>query len=185
MSFKYDPPMTLRGSSGLDILDKIWTRGENMDGFYSRLGFLFIYELLNGEHKCKLLSSGFSGWQIGNRSQDSSSYESHRLAVLLLQLFKDRHTKSIPASILNILSLNRRLCRYVPKFKGSRYNAKNGVFNGWIDKKNPKAPLADLFNEILPLFQKFKKLRGAIRYPPKAPYDELPEPISEIQIERN
>ena len=165
MSVKYDPPMTLRGSSGLDILNKIWSRGETMDGLHSRLGFLFIYELLNGEHKCKLLKSGFSGWHnFGNRSQDSSSFESHRLAILLLQLFKDRNTKSIPASVLNILCLNRRLCRYVPKFKGNRFNTKNGVFNGWVDKKNPKAPLADLFNEILPLFQRFKKLRGAIRY---------------------
>ena len=36
---------------------------------------------------------------------------------------------------------------------------------------------------IKSLFQKFNKLRGAIRYPPKAPYDELPEPISEIVVE--
>jgi hypothetical protein len=39
----------------------------------------------------------------------ASSSDSFRLGILLAQMYADKHTKSLPASVINILSRNRQV----------------------------------------------------------------------------
>lgn len=50
------------------------------------------------------------------------------------------------------------------------------VFNAWVDEKEPKSPLGELFAAVVPVMQKLRRRRGAILFPPKPPHETLPPP---------
>lgn len=61
----------------------------------------------------------------------------------------------------------------MPKFKDTRKTQQVPFFNGWIDENEPRSPLADLFNKLVPLMSVMKK-KGAFHFPPPPPHLELP-----------
>ena len=96
LSLRYRPPMSLRGKSALDILQKVWSSstsatGETMSGTASGLGFLFLYDLFQGRQRCKIVGSTWSMW--GSQSAEDRKTDSHRFAILLSQLYTDRKQK--------------------------------------------------------------------------------------------
>ena len=121
LTMKYEKPSGLYGIGILKILEKVWSKKETMSGQQCGLGFLFLYNLYTGESRCKVSGGGgindfkggigpqmnpffmFSGKKLGSGSSSSSSNDSHRFALLLTQLYTDKHMKSLPASVLNIL----------------------------------------------------------------------------------
>lgn len=70
----------------------------------------------------------------------------------------------------------------MPKFKDTRKARQQQVLNGWIDDAEPKSPLADLFSRIVPVLQGLKRQRGALRFPPKPPYPEMPPVEAEAPL---
>ena len=127
---KYNPPPSLHGGEGaLRVLQKLWNTGETMNGRPSGLGFLFLYALLQGQVRCKVVSGGMGDWfwgdgnaSWGNGYQSNQSSDSHRLALLLSQLYVDRRSKSVCASVINVLCRNRQLSVRMPEFKDTRKN---------------------------------------------------------------
>lgn len=119
LTMKYEKPSGLYGIGILKILEKVWSKKETMSGQQCGLGFIFLYNLYTGESRCKVSGGGgmndfkggigpqmnpffmFGGKKLGSGS--SSSNDSHRFALLLTQLYTDKHMKSLPASVLNIL----------------------------------------------------------------------------------
>lgn len=130
LSVKYNPPLSLHGGEGaLRVLQKLWNNGETMQGRPCGLGFLFLYSLLQGQVRCKVVSGGMSDWWWGDSFaswgggyQSNQSSDSHRLALLLAQLYVDRRSKSVPASVINVLARNRQLSVRMPEFKDTRKN---------------------------------------------------------------
>ena len=128
MSVKYSPPISLYGESALKVLQTVWGGEENYMGRSAGLGFLFVYSLLQGQKRCKIVTGGFSDWWkqdlglgvtgsgfgggaggYGTKQTGSSSSDSHRLGLLLAQLYSDRHTKSVWSSVINVMGRNKQV----------------------------------------------------------------------------
>jgi len=191
MSVVYKPPFSLYGESALKILQKVWRGNETLTGKSCGLSFLFLYALFQGQMRCRVLTSGYSDWwksdggfgfgggfESGKSySSSTSSSDSHRLGLLLAQLYCDRNSKSVYASVINVLGRNKQLCVRMPEFKDSRKSRQSTVFNGWTDSREPRSAIADLFNKLVPLLQGLKKSKqGSLVFPPKPPHPELPQP---------
>jgi thiol-disulfide isomerase/thioredoxin len=190
MSLNYKPPFSLYGESALKILQKVWKGGETMNGKNCGLSFIFLYALFQGQMRCRVLTSGYSDWWKGDGgfgyggydggksySSSSSSSDSHRLGLLLAQLYTDRSSKSVYASVINVLGRNKQLCVRMPEFKDTRKSRQSSIFNGWTDAREPRSAVGDLFNKIVPLLQNLKRSKqGSLVFPPKPPHPELPQP---------
>ena len=157
LSYKYQPPMSLRGDAALTVIEKVWGGAEAMDGQVNGLGFLFLYTLLQGSTRCKLISTGWGqGWGkgggygggFGSTGGRKNASDGYRLGQLLLNLYKDSRVKTVPASVLNILSHNKQLTSRMPKFRDTRKVKNQPIFNGWIDEREPRSPLNDLFSKV-------------------------------------
>jgi hypothetical protein len=101
---------------------QVWDRGEDMQGSISAKGFLFLYNLLQGHIKVKVVSSGYGGFgsygsyggfgsygAYGESGQGSSSNDSYRYGLLMAQLYKDVRIKSVWGSVINLLCHNRQV----------------------------------------------------------------------------
>jgi hypothetical protein len=103
LSVRYTPPLSLYGESALKTLQSVWSNGENFMGRPCGLGFLFVYALLQGQTRCKVVTGGYTDWWWGDSmwggkaggTAAGSGSDSHRLGVLLTQLYDDRHSKSV------------------------------------------------------------------------------------------
>jgi hypothetical protein len=188
LTMKYEKPMSLVGQGMLRTLEKVWQDQPcSSDG----LGFIFLYTLLSGDVKCKVVSSfGGGGWGsygaeggggyggggyemsgyggYSYKSSSTSSSDSHRFAVLCTQLLSDRHTKSLPMSVLNVLGRNRQVALRMPKFKDTR-KSNNAFFKGWVDEVEPRSPIADLFSKLAPLMKTMRR-KCAFHFPPPPPH---------------
>ena len=145
LSMKYEKPLGMQGQGMIKVLNKIWGRDETMSGEVSGLGFLFLYALLTGEVRAKVTASDFGGFRgfgnrgggMGNftfggrRAIGSSASDSHRFGLLLAQLYNDKSTKSLPSSVINVLSRNRQVSLRMPKLKDTRKNTQVAFYNGW------------------------------------------------------
>jgi thiol-disulfide isomerase/thioredoxin len=197
LTMKYEKPMGLTGQGFLKILEKVWGGNETMDGKQAGLGFLFLYSLLSGESRSKAISSGYGGYgptvggymtyggkggysSYGKKSSSSSS-DSHRFALLLTQLFVDRHAKSLPASIANVLGRNRQVCLRMPRFKDTRKAMTTAFFNGWVDESEPRSPLGELFAKVVPQMRTMKR-KAAFHFPPPPPHVELPPALDKYTL---
>lgn len=190
MSVVYKPPFSLYGESALKILQKVWRGNETLNGKNCGLSFIFLYALFQGQMRCRVLTSGYSDWWKSDGgygyggydggksySSSSSSSDSHRLGLLLAQLYSDRNSKSVYASVINVLGRNKQLCVRMPEFKDTRKSRQSSVFNGWTDTREPRSAVGDLFNKVVPLLQGLKKSKqGSLVFPPKPPHPELPPP---------
>ena len=194
MSLMFKPPYSLYGEGALKILQKVWKTQETMSGKNCALSFLFIYSLFQGQIRCKMLPSGYSDWWKSSGGYDYSNHDSgrsnampssdsHRLALLLAQLYLDRHTKSVFGSVLNVLGRNKQLCVRMPEFRDTRKGRQSYIFNGWTDEGEPRSPLSDLLSKLVPILQGLKKTKqGALIFPPKPPHPELPSPPSVCRL---
>ena len=194
MSLMFKPPFSLYGEGALKILQKVWKSQETMSGKGCALSFLFLYALFQGQIRCKMLPSGYSDWWKSSggydygsydsgRSNTTSSSDSHRLGLLLAQLFADRHSKSVFCSVINVLGRNRQVCVRMPEFRDSRKSRQSYVYNGWVDETEPRSPLSELFTKLVPLLQGLKKTKqGALIFPPKPPHPELPNPPATCKV---
>ena len=190
--FKYEKPTSLSGEGLIQLLEKVWSTEETMRGDGAGLGFMFLYSLLTGDSRCRVIN-GFGGGggtmgpmpkggayagalRIGGTGlRQRGGNDSHRFAVLLTQLYGDRCTKSLPASTINVLCRNRQVALRMPRFKDTR-KSENGVFfNGWISDSEPRSPVAELFTNVVPLINAMRRQR-ALHVPPSPPFDELPPP---------
>lgn len=181
LSMKYEKPSALQGQGLLKILEKVWGKNETFSGHQAGLGFLFLYSLLSGDIRAKVTGSEYGGGWMGSnvmsssfsfggrRAMGSSSSDSHRFGLLLTQLLKDKQTKSLPASIINVLGRNRQVSLRMPKFKDSRKVTNTPFFNGWVDETEPRSPLAELFGKVVPIMVSMKR-KGAFHFPPPPPH---------------
>eukprot|EP00808_Paulinella_micropora_P006835 g75373.t1 len=185
MSLKFEAPLSLRGVSALRILEKIWSKGEDMQGEKAGLGFLFLYGLLQGQLWCKIVASG--GWASlfdmmeaeggGGRASDS-----FRFGCLLAQLYTDHRAKSLCSSIVTVLAQNKQLCPHLPRFRDTRKIKKTAIFNGWTDLREPRSPLRDLFKSLVPALRRFRRRRNVMKFPPDPPYPELPAAVTTVPL---
>jgi thiol-disulfide isomerase/thioredoxin len=194
MSLVFRPPYSLYGEGALKIMQKVWNSHETMSGKNCALSFLFIYSLFQGQIRCKMLPAGYSDWWKTSGGYDYSTYDSgrtntmpssdsHRLGLLLSQLFLDRHTKNVFGSVLNVLGRNKQLCVRMPEFRDNRKSRQSYIFNGWTDESEPKSPLSELFSKLVPLLQGLKKTKqGSLVFPPKPPHPELPAPPTTCRL---
>lgn len=115
---------------------------------------------------------------------EGSVNDSHRFALLLAQFYGDKQTKSLPASIINVLCRNRQVSLRMPKFKDTRKSTQTNQFNGWVDETEPRSPLAELFGKIVPAMVNLKR-KGVFHFPPPPPHEELPSlpPSYKIQAD--
>lgn len=114
-----------------------------------------------------------------------STNDSHRLGLLLTQLLVDAKTKSVFASVLNVMGRNNRVSVRFPEFKDTRKNRERNVFNAWTDDKEPRSALGELFNKLIPLMQGMKKSRHrSFIFPPKS-LSEMPAPPSTLKVARS
>jgi hypothetical protein len=101
---------------------QVWDRGEDMQGSISSKGFLFLYNLLQGHIKVKVVSSGYGGFgsygsyggtygSYGDYggAERSSNNDSYRYGLLMAQLYKDIRIKSVWGSVINLLCHNRQV----------------------------------------------------------------------------
>ena len=187
MSVNYKPPLGgLYGEPCLQTLQKVWNSEENLAGRAAGLGFVFIYSLLQGQTRARVISQGFSDWWGANGGwgggfgsmSATSSNDSHRLGLLLTQLLVDAKTKSVFASVLNVMGRNKQLSVRFPEFRDTRKNRSSHVFNAWTDEREPRSAIGDLFHKLVPLMQSMKKSKhGSFIFPPKLNV-ELPSPQS-------
>ena len=192
LSVKYEKPFSIYGASAIQLLDKVKSMKETMSGQQAGLGFLFLYSLLTGDVKCKVLGGAgssrsynmmpmdLSSLSIENRS-GSSGNDSHRYALLLAQYYADRHSKSLMGSVINVLCRNRQVSLRMPKFKDTRKNATSKQFNGWVDESDPRSPLSELFSKLVPAMSTLKR-KGVFKFPPPPPHDELSSPPPSIEV---
>mmetsp|Transcript_74196 Transcript_74196/g.197960 ORF Transcript_74196/g.197960 Transcript_74196/m.197960 type:complete len:3050 (-) Transcript_74196:601-9750(-) len=188
VSMMYKPPFSLYGESALKILQKVWNGEESMSGKECGLSFLFLYALFQGSIRCRVITAGYSDWwkssggfDFGEGSRYSGSAavssDSHRFGLLLSQLYKDKHSKSVYASIVNVLGRNKQLCVRMPEFKDTRKGRQGSVFNGWVDSREPRSAVSELIHKVVPLLQGLRRAKqGALLFPPKPPHPELPPP---------
>ena len=200
LTLRYEKPMGLTGQGFLKTLEKVWGGAETMDGKQAGLGFLFLYSLLSGESRSKVIGSGYGGYGVGSggggymmyggkggysaygkKNASTSSSDSHRFGLLLTQLFVDRHSKSLPASVVNVLGRNRQVSLRMPRFKDTRKATGVPFFNGWIDESEPRSPVAELFQKLVPLMKQMKR-KAAFHFPPPPPHVELTTPKTEYVI---
>lgn len=203
LSMKFEKPHGLTGQGVLKLFEKVWRGNESMKGNECSLGFIFLYNLFTGESNCKVIGSsygssgngfgGFGGFGgYGGPSMGPSSFsfggkgkattnDSHRFAVLLGQLYTDRNKKSLPGSVINVLSRNRQVALKMPKFKDTRKSSRTPFFNGWVDDQEPASPVGDLFRKLVPVMHTLKK-KAAFHFPPPPPFPELPTPPSTTTI---
>ena len=104
--------------------------------------------------------------------------DAHRYALLMSQLFGDKQQRGLLGSVVNILTRNRHVCVRMPRFRDNRKSRQSSIFNGWTDDKESRSPVSDLFSALVPMMQRLKRQRGALRYPPKPPYPDMPPPPS-------
>jgi thiol-disulfide isomerase/thioredoxin len=182
MSLRFSPPMSMYGQAALGILEKCWESAEEMNGRTHGLGFLFLYNMMQGSTRVSCISGGSGGYGYGNKGGGRN--DGHRLAVLLAQLYADKNKRSLLGSCANVLAQNRHICVRMPKLKDTRKSRQSAVFNGWCDEAEPRSPLAELFSKLVPAMQRLKRQRGALRYPPRPPYPEMPPlPSRRLAIE--
>ena len=179
LSLTYRPPMTLRGKAALSVLNKVWSGKENIAGKKAGLGFLFLYDLFQGRQRCKVIGSTWSFWS--SAPQDRKT-DSHRFAILLAQLYKDRQRKSLLTSIINVMSRNRNICSRLPQFRDTRKNKGSAVFNGFSDESEPHSPLSNLLEEVVPMMKIMKRSKGALKFPPSPPHAKRPEPVEACSV---
>eukprot|EP00750_Incisomonas_marina_P014138 INCI17609.11.p1 GENE.INCI17609.11~~INCI17609.11.p1 ORF type:complete len:5029 (+),score=1065.32 INCI17609.11:298-15384(+) len=177
LSLNYNHIYSLRGRSCLEILQRVWNGGETMDGAAQGLGFLFLYNLLQGSLKARA-TSAWGGW-------GSTASDSPRLALLISQLYVDRREKSLCNSIVNVLNRNRSACIRMPKYRDTRKFSHATIHNGWQDAAEPSCALSSHMLQITYLFEKLRKARGMLSYPPKPPYDELKPPPVTCLVPKN
>ena len=172
LSLRYQPPVSMHGQSALTTLEKLWSSPEDFRGRTHGLGFLFLYNLMQGTTKvnCITKAEGFGVWGGGFRSKS----DSHRFALLAAQLYSDKSQRGLLASVVNVLGRNRHVCVRMPKFKDTRKARQSPIYNGWTDESEPRAPIAELFGKLVPGLQRLKRQRGALRYPPRPPFPEMP-----------
>jgi hypothetical protein len=116
LTMKFERPSGLYGLSVLKLLEKVWGQKETMSGKQCGLGFMFLYSLFTGDSRAKVSGGGDYGggkssfvgpFRYGGKSSGggggNSSNDSHRFALLLTQLYTDKHTKSLPGSVINVL----------------------------------------------------------------------------------
>ena len=65
LSVKYAPPTGLFGQAVLTTIEKVWSSGESFRGKENGFGFLFLYGLLQGDIKAKLVGGGGGGYGGG------------------------------------------------------------------------------------------------------------------------
>ena len=192
-SVLYKPPLSLYGESCLTTLQKVWGGDETLSGRACGLGFLFIYSLLQGQTRSKVLTSGFSDWWLGDSmfgfggfgggSKLASTNDSHRLGLLLTQLLVDTKTKSVFASVLNVMGRNKQLSVRFPEFRDTRKYRSSNVYNAWTDDREPNSAIADLFNKLVPLVQGMRKSKhGSLQMPPTILGTEMPAPPSTVKV---
>ena len=179
-SLRYQPPVSMHGQSALNTLEKLWSSPEDFSGRTHGLGFLFLYNLMQGTTKvnCITKSEGFGVWGGGFRSKS----DSHRFALLAAQLYSDKSQRGLLASVVNVLGRNRHVCVRMPKFKDTRKARQSPIYNGWTDESEPRAPVAELFAKLVPGLQRLKRQRGALRYPPRPPFPEMPILPKTVQL---
>jgi thiol-disulfide isomerase/thioredoxin len=203
LSLKYEKPYGLSGQGTLKLLEKVWRNGENTSGQLCGLGFLFLYGLMSGDIRCKVMGSGGyssyssaigpsmpgrydsggggGGYSVYGRNVGSSATDSHRFGLLLTQLLTDKQTKSITSSVLNVLGRNRQVSLRMPKFKDTRKADHSPFYNGWVDESEPRSPVGELFGKLVPLMTSMKR-KGAFLFPPPPPYAELPSAPSTAPV---
>jgi thiol-disulfide isomerase/thioredoxin len=197
LTMKYEKPSSfLSGASSIKIMEKIWDSKETMSGKEAGFGFLFLYSLLSGDMRCRIVGGGSesrgsygsygpqpmqaSSFSYGGKTISTGSNDSHRFALLITQLYVDKQTKSLPASIINVLGRNRQVSLRMPKFKDTRKATQTPFFNGWIDETEPRSPLAELMGKVVPLMTAMKR-KGTFHFPPPPPHAEVPAaPLSAI-----
>ena len=202
----YEKPQGLSGSGAIKLFEKIWSSSEGYKGDICGLGFLFLYNLLSGELRVKVIGSdygsfggygamtgyggygsygggGFGGFSFGGKSANSST-DSHRYATLLAQLYYDRRKKSLPASVINVLVRNRQVSLRMPKFKDTRQHNQSKFFTGWTDESERVSPVAELFQKIVPVMANLKR-KGAFHFPPPPPHSELPPAPKVVKVPGN
>lgn len=134
----------------------------------------------------KVAGGKATGGQAASTFTESSGNDAHRFGFLLTQLYKDRHSKSLPASVVNVLGRNRQVALRMPLFKDNRKGgSSNGnVFNGWVNETDQSqgSPLADLFKKIVPLMKNMKR-KQALKFPPEPPHEELPPTVPKLTTE--
>ena len=143
------------------MLEKLWESPDDFSGRAQGLGFLFLYNLLQGSTKVTCISSGAGAGAWGGFSgyggRDAGKNDGHRFALLATQLFSDRNKRSLMGSAVNVLARNRHVCVRMPKLKDTRKSRHSNIFNGWVDEAEPKSPLADLFARLVPALQRLKR----------------------------
>ncbi len=118
-----------------------------MTGSVLKLGFLFLYGLMTGTNKCKILSND----------------DSMTTATLLTLMCRDYRQRNFLSSILNLMIRNPHLANKLPQYRDRR-KYKNEKVNGWPDEKEPISPIAELFDSLLPMLV---MEIGSIKMPPE------------------
>lgn len=184
---KFKRMFSMSGAAAIKLLEKVWSNNETFRGDGCGLGFIFLYNLLSGETRVKVLGSDYGsssyGSMMGGGAQSFMRYggntsltntnDSHRFATLIAQLYSDRRSKSLPASVVNVLVRNRQVSMKMPKFRDTR-KTQSAFHVGWSeDDSNRQSPIADLFSKLVPLMVSLKR-KGALHFPPPPPHPELP-----------
>lgn len=148
LSIKYSPVYHLRARGCLEIIQKVWNGSERMSGATHGLGFLFLYNLLQGSIKARA-TSAWGSW----------SSDSPRLALLTSQLLGDRGEKSLCGSIVKLLTRSRSACMRMPRYRDTRKFNRAPVHNGWQDKSEPSCSLGRHMLQVSRLFAKLRRVR--------------------------
>jgi hypothetical protein len=102
----YAAPSLSSGHAALQVAHKFWGGSENSSGDYAQLGFLYLYELLTGTKKVKILDADCS----------------RSFAVLLAELLSDKAETAFLPSILSAVCRLPYLTeqKMLPKYKDNR-----------------------------------------------------------------
>lgn len=100
----YAAPGLSSGHAALQVAHKFWNGSENSSGDYAQMGFLYLYELLTGTKKVKILDTDCS----------------RSFAVLLAELVSDRAETAFLPSILSSICRFPHLAGMMPKYKDNR-----------------------------------------------------------------
>jgi thiol-disulfide isomerase/thioredoxin len=184
----------------LKLFKKVWSSFESMKGESCGLGFIFLYSLLSGESRRKVVGGDYGGYGGGGGGGGGGGLSLQfismvgRLLVLLQMIlivsqpyllsyiYTDRRTKSLPNLVINVLMRNRQVSLRMPKFKDSR-KSQSPFFIGWTDDQEPFSPLADLFSKVAPMMSTLRR-KGTFHFPPGPPHPELAAPPKTIEVQR-
>ena len=77
LSYKYKPPVSLRGEACLKVLQGVWSGNEGMDGAALGCGFLMLYELMQGSKDCEfcLVDDGSLSAELCDVQANSSALD--------------------------------------------------------------------------------------------------------------